>query len=164
MSPSLGPLYSPMSYPNKLGALSNRDAIDVIFNKKLRTGLLSPKSRSKSHGVYEIIRNGEPVCTLFLSRTSYKLGEVIYGSISLNGTRVQCYQVNVSLESFEVITPDISTRSETGNNAATRKIYSQQHKWTINCTNCSFALNIPVMAAPSFSTSKGINAPMFRLT
>ena len=153
LSPGLGRTLS-FSSANSLSSytnsLTNRAALDLIFSRKQSASF--PNARQS--GVFEIVRNGIPVATVFLPRVTYKLGETIFGSLSLNAHKAQTFNVRIALESSELLDEELRVRSESSTYRTTRLVHAEESKVTINTTISNFSLTLPLHSAPTFDTTK----------
>ncbi|KAK9323495.1 Rgp1-domain-containing protein [Lipomyces orientalis] len=141
---------SPPEYPtsNAPSRSSCRDSVDLAIqrNSISADGLVL-------NNIFEIARNKQRIATIALSKPVYKLGEVIVLTLDFSQAVIPCYHITASLETTEIIDPEIAQRSPGFNERATRKVYLQSAFSTLASKRASFSFCIPTTATPQFDTS-----------
>lgn len=146
--PCQRPSKTPGQSPGWGKAVSAREAIDLAI---LQSNVALPSSRSTNR--YEIARNGQPVAVIMLTRSAYRLGEVVTAVADFRGARIPCYSISWTLESSEMVNPALALRSRSSIERVTRRIYTFQMENTLFARRVIFNPPVPFTATPSFRTS-----------
>ena len=127
---------------------STKEAIELVM---LRGTKIPSAKRNATR--FDIAKEGARVAIITLSRTSYRLGDLVYASIDFSGADVPCYSLHATLESCEVVDTSVALRSSSSIQRITRQIHASQGITTICARKVSFSPVIPVASTPSFLTS-----------
>ncbi|KAK9479842.1 Rgp1-domain-containing protein [Lipomyces japonicus] len=130
------------------GMTSCRESVDLAIQRNS----LSADGLALNN-VFEIARNRQKIGTLTLSKPVFKLGETIILALDFFNAVLPCYHVAASLETTEIIDPEIAYRTPSFNERATRKVYAQSAFTTLASKRASFSFCIPTTATPQFDTS-----------
>ncbi|KAJ9061704.1 Golgi membrane exchange factor (Ric1p-Rgp1p) subunit [Entomophthora muscae] len=114
--------------------------------------------------VYGITRKTKPVSYTFnkgdtvigrmcLRRSFFRIGESIHILIHFLPSPIKCYQISVTLESYEQVVPEFACQSAARTDQLTRQILTQYHTLSTNADRSSFDLAIPNHCTPGFITS-----------
>ncbi|ORX39858.1 Rgp1-domain-containing protein [Kockovaella imperatae] len=138
-----GPIVSPseVSATRPLEQAHCGEAVEVLSRH-------SPKS------TYDIAKDGQPVATLTLTKTVFRLGESVVGLVMFNGKNERrVLRFSAFLESHEIIpetlrpdcySPDLS------------RLHADFHTaYAINTKQMAFSLDIPSDATPAFGLLTG---------
>ncbi|KAK9238427.1 Rgp1-domain-containing protein [Lipomyces kononenkoae] len=141
---------SPPEYPSSNASTrsSCRESVDLAIqrNSISADGLAL-------NSIFDIARNKQRIATISLSKPVYKLGEIITLALDFSQAVLPCYHITASLETTEIIDPEIAHRSAAFNERATRKVYLQSAFSTLASKRASFSFCIPTTATPQFDTS-----------
>ena len=102
---------------------------------------------------FDINKDAYSVARLTLTKTAFRLGETINGSIQLNSTSGRVLRVSARLETHELIETTISRKSAAQVRTLTRRVHAEHHENTMDTARAGFALAIPSGATPDFATS-----------
>ncbi|KAK9375859.1 Rgp1-domain-containing protein [Lipomyces chichibuensis] len=141
---------SPPEYPtsNPSSRSSCRESVDLAIQRNS----ISADGLALNN-IFEIARNKQKIATITLSKPVYKLGEIITLALDFSQAVLPCYHITASLETTEIIDPEIVHRSPAFNERATRKVYLQSAFSTLASKRASFSFCIPTTATPQFDTS-----------
>ncbi|KAK9467349.1 Rgp1-domain-containing protein [Lipomyces arxii] len=139
---------SPVSSEKSNAPSSCRESVDLAVQRSSMSA-----DGLAVNNVFEIARNKQKIATLTLSKPVYKLGETIVMVVDFSNSILPCYHITASLETTEVIDPEISLRSPAFNERATRKVYAQSAFSTLVAKRASFSFCIPTTATAQFDTS-----------
>ena len=123
----------------------------VDSSRAMVTKSSSPSKRCATS--FQIQRGGSRVATVFLTRSSFRLGETVSIIVDFQGAGVPCFTIYVSLETSETVDPGIALRSSTSIQRATRRIHGQVSENTVCAQRSTFAFMIPITTTPGFITS-----------
>lgn len=113
---------------------------------------------------YDICKNEELVAKFIIQRNVYRLGETIYGILDFSNAPVPCYQVSVTLETHETVTPELSLRPKQVMNKLTRRVLAEFHEYVVNTRRVSVPLHIPNWVTAEFATSIGKKRDLFLIS
>ncbi|CAI2181298.1 2221_t:CDS:10 [Funneliformis geosporum] len=135
---------------------SNKDSDMYVFvekeeNSVANTATILSKNMRKAN--YDICKNNQRVAQLCLLKTSYRLGDIVTGTINFHDAVIPSYQVSVTLESSEIVESSIANRSQQQIARMTRKIHGEHHEFCLNAARISFAISIPTSSTPDFQTT-----------
>ncbi|KAI0233731.1 Golgi membrane exchange factor (Ric1p-Rgp1p) subunit [Massospora cicadina] len=114
--------------------------------------------------VYGITRKVQPVSytfnkddtiigRLYLRRPTFRVGEAIHVLLHFLPSPIKCYQVSVTLESFEQVVPELACQTAARIDQLTRQILAQSHLLPTNADRIAFHLPVPNHCTPGFVTS-----------
>ncbi|KAK9365335.1 Rgp1-domain-containing protein [Lipomyces kononenkoae] len=144
------PTSPPDPYPSSNGSTrsSCRESVDLAIQRNS----ISADGLALNN-IFEIARNKQKIATISLSKPVYKVGEIITLALDFSQAVLPCYHITASLETTEIIDPEIAHRSPAFNERATRKVYLQSAFSTLASKRASFSFCIPTTATPQFDTS-----------
>lgn len=102
--------------------------------------------------IFQIAQSGKYVASVSLSKPIYRVGEDISIKIDFTDSKINCYHVTASLETFEKII-DQSLNTENNSTTSKKRAYAQLQTSTFSTLNTHFDLTIPVTGTPQFVTS-----------
>ncbi|KAM4060119.1 rgp1 domain-containing protein [Hirsutella rhossiliensis] len=129
-------------------ATSAKDAIHLAI---MRSNLAVDGQQSPNR--FEIARNGQRVGVVMLTRSAYRLGEVVTMAIDFTDADVPCYAVHATLETSEKVDVALAVRSESSIHRVTRKVYAASSEAALYSRRVIFSPTIPITATPEFVTS-----------
>ncbi|CAG8468838.1 16487_t:CDS:2, partial [Funneliformis caledonium] len=135
---------------------SSKDSDMYVFVEKeessvANTATILSKNMRKAN--YDICKNNQRVAQLCLLKTSYRLGDIVTGTINFNDAVIPSYQVSVTLESSEIVESSIANRPQQQIARTTRKVHGEHHEFCLNAARISFAISIPTSSTPDFQTT-----------
>ena len=137
------------SFPFTAGSASTmKDAVDLAI---LRSNAASSSRRSPNR--FEIVRSGDRVANITLTRPAYRLGEAVPVVIDLEHSDIPCCSLHATLETSESIDPIIALRSKASIHRVTRRIHASQSESTLAAKKILFNPIIPLSSTPEFITS-----------
>ncbi|GES77084.1 Rgp1-domain-containing protein [Rhizophagus clarus] len=134
----------------------SKDSDTYVFvekeeNSVANTATILSKNMRKAN--FDICKNNQRVAQLCLLKTSYRLGDIVTGTINFNDAVIPSYQVSITLESSEVVEPSIANRPPQQIARATRKIHGEHHEFCLNAGRIGFSISIPTSSTPDFQTT-----------
>ncbi|PKY38071.1 Rgp1-domain-containing protein [Rhizophagus irregularis] len=120
-------------------------------NSVANTATILSKNMRKAN--FDICKNNQRVAQLCLLKTSYRLGDIVTGTINFNDAVIPSYQVSITLESSEIVEPSIANRPQQQIARVTRKIHGEHHEFCLNAGRIGFAISIPTSGTPDFQTT-----------
>ncbi|RIA97731.1 Rgp1-domain-containing protein [Glomus cerebriforme] len=134
----------------------SKDSDTYVFVEKdessvANTATILSKNMRKAN--YDICKNNQRVAQLCLLKTSYRLGDIVTGTINFNDAVIPSYQVSITLESSEIVESSIANRPQQQIARATRKVHGEHHEFCLNAGRISFAISIPTSSTPDFQTT-----------
>ncbi|KAJ3106606.1 hypothetical protein HDU97_005971 [Phlyctochytrium planicorne] len=102
---------------------------------------------------FDICKNNEHVAQLKLTRGVYRLGEIITGILDFSKSTIPCYQVSAFLENSESVDAPYAIKPKPQMLRATRRVFAEQHRYTVNVSRTGISLPIPLGCTPDFKTS-----------
>ncbi|CAH7680686.1 Rgp1-domain-containing protein [Phakopsora pachyrhizi] len=158
-----------------LGLMSGSGEVDFEVDEYLDGGgcktAIEIVTRSSPKVTFEINRKGKSVGRLTLTKSSYRLGDMIEGCVEMNNQTEQnvggkIIKINITLESKETVTNRSFSKSTNGVNSSIsgffsssscddeknekRKIYSEQEELVIDKNRIGFSILIPNDESPEF--------------
>eukprot|EP00158_Paraphelidium_tribonemae_P004573 Partr_v1_DN26840_c2_g1_i1_m40521 putative RGP1 retrograde golgi transport homolog (S. cerevisiae) len=110
---------------------------------------LSEQSRPSS---FDICKNNQHIARLKLSKTIFRLGEIISASLDFSESVLRCFQVSVYLEYHETVNRDVTVRSPQDTKRLTTRIISEQHELCLQISKMPVILCIPTSSSPNFAS------------
>ncbi|RHZ53330.1 hypothetical protein Glove_443g57 [Diversispora epigaea] len=134
----------------------NRDSDMYVFvekdeNSVANTATILSKHMRKAN--YDICKNNQRVAQLCLLKTSYRLGDIVIGTLNFGGAIIPSYQVSITLENSEIVEPSIANRPQSQIARLTRKIHGEHHEFCLNAKRISFSISMPTTCTPDFATT-----------
>ncbi|KAI8839901.1 Rgp1-domain-containing protein [Chytridium lagenaria] len=132
--------------PQRVMKTEDDDKLTLMQNLTLicqRSGKLS----------FDICKNNEHVAQLKLTRGLYRLGEIITGILDFSKSSVPCFQVSAFLENSESVDAPFSVKPKHQMVRATRRVFAEQHRYTVNVCKTGISLPIPLGCTPDFKTT-----------
>ncbi|CAG8632155.1 8546_t:CDS:2 [Acaulospora morrowiae] len=133
-----------------------RDSDTYVFvekdeNSVANTAAILSKHMRKAN--YDICKNNQCVAQLCLLKTSYRLGDIVIGTLNFAEAVIPTYQVSITLENSETVEPSIANRPQPQIARVTRKVHGEHHEFCLNAQRISFAISIPTNCTPDFATT-----------
>ncbi|CAI5445861.1 unnamed protein product [Caenorhabditis angaria] len=108
---------------------------------------------SRKSLAYSLVHSSSRVALLTLPKKAYKLGDDVCGYLDFKDSKTPCVQYSASIETEEkMIDPDVEENEETEHKRKITKTHSLISPITVFTEDSTFRLNIPLGAAPTFST------------
>ncbi|KAL9124039.1 MAG: hypothetical protein Q9217_006592 [Psora testacea] len=127
---------------------STKELVDLaILNSQ--TGSSAKRSANR----FEIMRSGDKVAVVMLTRLAYRLGETVTVAVDFRDSGVSCYSLHTTLETSEMIDPALALRSKASIQRVTRRIHASHFESTISAERVLINPMIPANATPEFITS-----------
>lgn len=92
---------------------------------------------------YDIVKDEEFIGRITLLRSAYRLGETIQGIIDFSEAAIPCYKVSVTLESFEIVNPELAKQSRSAIAKMSRRVWGSLNCATTNYRRLPFQISIP---------------------
>ncbi|KAI8912345.1 Rgp1-domain-containing protein [Powellomyces hirtus] len=102
---------------------------------------------------YDICKNADHVAQLILQKNVYRLGETVMGVLHFSNSTIPCFRMSAFLESQEVVEEEYAVRSAEESTSLVRRIYAEQHRYTLGTRRIGIELFIPPTSSPNFNTS-----------
>ncbi len=103
--------------------------------------------------LYVLSGNGKTLAMLILSKPFFKTGETIHAFLNFEDTKLQAYEVTVTLETSEIISDELLKNVEDNIDDRTKKIISKITLPIISAETLPVSIIIPLVSTPQFSTS-----------
>ncbi|CAG8460005.1 944_t:CDS:2, partial [Acaulospora colombiana] len=136
--------------------LEKRDSDSYVFVEKDENSVANTATTLSKHmrkANYDICKNNQRVAQLCLLKTSYRLGDIVVGTLNFTGAVIPTYQVSITLENGEIVEPSIANRPQSQIARMTRKVHGEHHEFCLNAQRISFSISIPTNCTPDFSTT-----------
>ncbi|KAL9037159.1 MAG: hypothetical protein Q9214_005822, partial [Letrouitia sp. 1 TL-2023] len=127
---------------------STKDAIESAI---LRSNL--PSSSKMSLNRYEIMKSGDRVAVIILTRPACRLGETVLAVIDFQRSTIPCHSLLATLETSETVEPELALRSKASIRRISRRVYASRLESAISADRIEFDPMIPINATPEFVTS-----------
>ncbi|KAI9298093.1 Rgp1-domain-containing protein [Neoconidiobolus thromboides FSU 785] len=102
---------------------------------------------------YTISKDDTIIGKLYLKKPYYRIGDSVNTIIQFVPSPVKCYQVSVTLESFETLKEGYSHHPKHRTDQMTRQILTHQQCLLINKDRIAIDLTIPTTCTPNFETT-----------
>ncbi|KAF9490303.1 Rgp1-domain-containing protein [Pleurotus eryngii] len=131
-----------LSSENDTGLSGCREAVEIL-------------TRNPKKVCYDVGKDGVKVAILTFPKSSYRLGETVFGVVELNDRtgRSRVLKLSAILEARESLPPSISPPSTSRH---LRRVHAEQYSAFVASTlRTTFALDIPSDASPAFQVCLG---------
>ena len=153
-TPSQPALPSDATYsrPRKSTGLSDRMVRGLASEHRPIQASQSPNARQDGTR-FDIHRSRRRIAAVVLTRSTYRLGDVVLAAVDFRGAQIPCYSLHASLESIEEVDESVALRSPASVARATRKIQASEVETTVCARRVLLQFELPASATPSFETS-----------
>ncbi|KAI8823519.1 Rgp1-domain-containing protein [Fimicolochytrium jonesii] len=128
-------------------SLLDKDDINDCLSRTISVCMMSRKVS------YDICKNTDNVAKLTLNRNVYRLGETLMGILNFSNSTIPCFRVSAFLESKEYVDEAYGVRPVGESATLSRRVYAEQHKFTLNHKRIGIDLFVPNTSTGDFETS-----------
>ncbi|KAJ3217670.1 hypothetical protein HDU67_007493 [Dinochytrium kinnereticum] len=142
------PIEKALAFPKPARSMNMHDDEQLTLMQNLT--LICQRSGKLS---FDICKNNEHVAQLKLTRGLYRLGETITGILDFSKSSIPCFQVSAFLENSETVDAPFAIKPKAQLVRSTRRVFAEQHRYTVNVCRTGISLPIPLGCTPDFKTT-----------